>query len=74
MANVQEFRRDGSKVELDEDGYILDPQVGDIDDDLTCMGCEDIGKVTLFDIVTWDAGRVEAWYCDSCLKEYERGA
>lgn len=73
MARVQEYRDDGSHIERDEDGYILNPQVGDVDYSLTCMSCENVGRVTLYDIVAWDAGRVEEWYCDDCYgMEMER--
>jgi hypothetical protein len=81
VANVQEFRQDGSQVELDEDGYILDPQVGDVDDCLTCMEClTDSVRVTLKQIEEWGtgtktwfyhAGRFEWWLCDPCLDESE---
>ena len=71
MDNVQEFRLDGSKIERDEDGYPSNPRVGDVDYGMTCMECEKTGKTILFDIVTWDAGRVEEWYCDPCFRLYE---
>ena len=75
MANMQEFRTDGSKVEVGEDGYIINPQIGDTDDDLTCWSCDVMGKVTLFDFEVWGVRRdnvvaqIERWLCDDCMKD-----
>ena len=68
---MDEYRLDGSKIERDEDGYPSNPRVGD-KDQMTCMDCqeEDV-KVTLWDIVIWDDGRVEEWYCDTCLMKVQ---
>ena len=76
-----ETRLDGSKIERDKDGYPSNPRVGD-KDELTCMGCqnnEEGSMVTLWDIVTWgnsegDVGRIEEWYCDTCLMEVQASA
>lgn len=78
MANVEGVRQDGSKVERDVDGYILNPRSGDVDEDLTCIGCDAENVRVTYSHTEWwgnperPTGLVEFWYCDPCSEEQIR--